>query len=46
MTVYVNRNENKFYSVDNAINAGNDLIRDLQDDFDINFYLDDLKRNL
>lgn len=41
MTVYVNRHENKFYSVDDAVDAGNDLMRDLQDDFDINFYLDD-----
>lgn len=41
MTVYVNRNENKFYSVNNAFNAGNDLIRNLQNNFDINFYLDD-----
>ena len=41
MTIYVNRHNNKFYSVDDAANAGNDLMRDLQDDFDINFYLDD-----
>ena len=41
MTVYVNRNKNKFYNVDDAANAGNDLISDLQDNFDINFYLDD-----
>ena len=41
MTIYVNRHNNKFYSVDDAVNAGNDLMHDLQDDFDINFYLDD-----
>lgn len=41
MTVYVNRHKNKFYSVDDAAYAGSDLTRDLQDDFDINFYLDD-----
>lgn len=41
MTIYVNRHNNKFYSVDDAVDAGNDLMHDLQDDFDINFYLDD-----